>query len=75
MPEPILPLYQAFAASAADLAAAQARHDANKAALFAAMPEDVEFATTPDHPPVVKRVGDEIVTVAKPFLGNPYPAE
>ncbi|SIN70929.1 hypothetical protein SAMN05444166_0306 [Singulisphaera sp. GP187] len=73
MPEPLLPLYEAYTASASDLIAAQAKHDAAKAALFAAMPDGVEFATTADHPPVIKRVGDQIETVTMPFLGHPYP--
>ena len=70
----LLPLYEAYSTAVADLAAAQARYDDARSALVAAMPEDVEFATTPDLPPVVKRVGDRIETVTKPFLGHPYPA-
>ena len=75
MPEPLLPLYEAYHLAASELSAAQAKHDAARANLVAAMPEDVEFATSPDHPPVIKRVGDRIETVTKPFLGHPYPNE
>jgi hypothetical protein len=59
-------------AAAAELAAAQAKYDAAKQTLLAAMPEHVEFSTSPDPPPVIKRVGNEIVAVNKPYLGHPY---
>ena len=75
MSEPILPLYEAMTAAASELLAVQARYDAAKAALLAAMPEQVEFATTPDHPPLIKRVGNEVIAVTKPYLGHPYAPE
>jgi hypothetical protein len=59
-------------ATANELLAVQQRHDAARAALLASMPEGVEFSTSPDPLPLVKRVGGDIVPVTKPFLGHPY---
>ena len=86
MPDPvvILPLHDAWAAAASDLAAFDARVateraalvsklDAARVALVDAMPEGVPFATTPDHPPVLVRKGSEVAVVAPHFLGAPYP--
>jgi hypothetical protein len=71
---PILPLYEAMTAASSALATAQQKYDQAKAALLAAMPEHIEFATTPDPPLVVKRVGSEIVAVSHPYIGQPYEA-
>jgi hypothetical protein len=72
MSNPILPLYESMTAAAVEQAAAQAKYDAAKAALLSAMPENIEFSTVPEHPPIIKRVGNEIVAVTKPFIGHPY---
>lgn len=72
MAEPILPLYSAFTASAGELAAAHLKHEANARALLAAMPEGVAFSTVVDPPPLIKRIGDQIVAETPPYLGHPY---
>lgn len=73
MPAPILPLYEAMTAAASELLAAQTKYDAAKSALLAAMPEGEEFSTVEHHPPIIKRVGGEIVSVTKAYLGSATP--
>ena len=65
MPEPILPPYEAMTASASALFAAQARYDAAKAALLAAMPEHVEFAM--ENP---ERLADRVRHAGAIFMGR-----
>lgn len=61
-------------AAEATLANATAAFEASDAALAAALPEGVTFATTIDHPPAIQNVGGRIQLVRHPFLGDPYPA-
>jgi len=70
--EPILPYYAAFSTSASELAAAQQKHEANARALLAAMPEGVLFSTVEDPPPLIRRVGGQLVAETPPYLGHPY---
>src|SRR4051794_3672781 len=74
MSDPILPLYEAMTAAASEMLAVQSRYDAAKAALLASMPEHVEFATTPDHPPLIKGGGTEVIAVPTPHVGHPCSA-
>jgi hypothetical protein len=74
MATPILPLYEAMTAASSALTAAQQKYDQARAALLAAMPEHVEFATSPDVPVIIKRVGSEVVAVNHPYIGQPYEA-
>lgn len=85
MPETTPPLYDAFVAAqaevadvqarfAAELAAVNARLAAAEAALAADLHDGVEYVATLTPPPIIKRVGDRIELVTKPFLGHPNPA-
>lgn len=67
--QPIKPLYDAMETAATELSAAQAKYDAAKAALVSAMPEGEEFCVAETHPPIIKCVGGEIVSVTKPYIG------
>lgn len=75
------PLYAAYTAAASDLVAveaqvaqmladARAKVDAAKVALLAALPDGVEVSTVEQHPPIIKRTGDQIEVVTHPFLGT-----
>lgn len=72
MSEPILPLYEAATQATNEFLAAKKKMDDAQAALFAAMPEHVEFSTVAEPPPLIKRVGNQIIAVVKPTLHAPY---